>query len=219
MNYEKQRLDIITAAKKMDRYHLTALCGGNVSMRMEDGTVLVTPSGMEYDNMQPEDICLVSADGTIMEAKWRPSSDLAALLYIYAHRADVNAIIHTHQPYATAVGFVTDYFQPCLVTQIDALRGGVSVAPFTISSDIGMGVLTVEYAKNALAVILKNHGVVAFGPTLDCCLAGAVYLEEASQTYLAAVSAHAKVDALPEELVAAEARDMEHWMTYLQGNR
>lgn len=217
MKYESIRRSMIEAAKQMEHYRLISLCGGNVSVRTPDGSILVTPSGMGYENMQPEDICVLDAEGHEVECIHRPSSDTAALVYIFQHRPDIHALIHTHQPYATAVGFVTDYFPPCLVTQIDALRGGVHVAPFTVSSDIGMGILTVEHAHESLAVILRGHGVMAIGYTLDACLTAAVYLEESSQTYLAALSAHAVIEPLPDDVVAAEAGDMEQWMSYLQG--
>lgn len=217
MRYEAERRSVIEAAKQMEHYRLISLCGGNVSVRMPDGNILVTPSGMGYDSMQPEDICVLDANGEPIECRYRPSSDTAALVYVFQRKPEIHALIHTHQPYATAVGFVTDYFPPCLVTQIDALRGGVYVAPFTVSSDIGMGILTVEYARDSLAVILKGHGVMAMGPDLECCLTAAVYLEESAQTYLAALSAHAVIEALPNEVVAAEAGDMDGWIAYLQG--
>ena len=101
---------------------------------------------------------------------------------------DVNAIIHTHQPYATAAGLVTDVLPAFLTTIIDANKGPVNVAPFTISSDEGMGILAVKYAGNSLAVILKNHGVIAFGKNLEEALSSAIYLEESCKVYLAARS-------------------------------
>lgn len=73
------------------------------------------------------------------------------------------------------------------------------VAPFTPSSDKGMGVLTVEHYNGSLAVILRGHGVMAFGPTLQIALYAAVYLEEASQTYLAALATGRRVEPLDPE--------------------
>ncbi len=215
MLYKELRQEMIDAALKLKEYQLISLCGGNVSVRLPDKTILMTPSGMEYDDMEPEDICHLSSDGSLLEGKWRPSSDKDAILYVFDNMPEVNAVIHTHQPYATAVGLVTDYFPPCIVTQIDALKGGVHVAPFTVSSDKGMGVLTVEYARGSLAVILKNHGVMALGPSLKICLYSAVYLEEAAKTYMAA-RAVGQVDELPKEMVKKEARDLATWVRYHQ---
>jgi L-ribulose-5-phosphate 4-epimerase len=186
--YEKEKLDILSCALKMEQYQLIKLSGGNISMRMPDGNFLVTPSALPYDQMVPDDMVLVDENGKPVEGTRRPSSDTQALLYIFKNMPEVNAIIHTHQPYATAVGLVTDVLPACLVTLIDANNGPVNVAPFTISSDEGMGILAIKYAANSLAVILKNHGVIAFGKNLNEALCSAVYLEESSKTYLMARS-------------------------------
>lgn len=186
--YESDKQNILACALKMEQYQLIRLSGGNVSMRMPDGNFLVTPSALLYDRMTPDDVVLVNEQGKLVEGTRRPSSDTQALLYIFKHMPNVNAIIHTHQPYATAVGLVTDVLPACLVTIIDANNGPVNVAPFTISSDEGMGVLAVKYAGSSLAVILKNHGVIAFGKNLDEALASAVYLEESCKAYIMARS-------------------------------
>lgn len=201
--FEKEKLAVLNTARKMEHYQLVCLSGGNVSLRTEDGNFLITPSAMKYDEMEPEDVVLVDEEGKVLEGIRRPSSDTAALLYIFKHMPNVNAIIHTHQPYATAVGLVTDVLPACLTTIINEHNGPVNVAPFTISSDEGMGIMTVEYAKGSLAVILKHHGVVALGKNLDEALGSAVYLEESCKAYLAA-RAVGPIALLTEEQIKSE---------------
>ncbi|NBI11620.1 class II aldolase/adducin family protein [Colidextribacter sp. OB.20] len=208
---------MIKTAMELKYYRLISLCGGNVSVRLDDGNFLITPSGMEYDNMKPEDICKVNSKGEVIEGKWRASSDTLAILYIFENMPEMNAVIHTHQPYATAISLVEDEFPPCCVTQIDALRGKVSVAPFTISGDKGMGPLTCEYMENSFAVILKNHGVMAVGVDLKKCLYAAVYLEESAKTYCIARSMSNPVVPMSASDTKAEAKDISRWMNYHQG--
>ena len=179
-------------------------------MRLPDNTFLVTPSGMVYENMVPEDVVRVDENGKVVEGTRKPSSDTPALLYIFKHMPWVNAVIHTHQPWATAAGLVLDVLPACLVTQIDANRSDVYVAPFTPSGEQQMGALTVEYAHDAWAVILKHHGVMSYGPTLKDALFSAVYLEESAQTYMIA-RAVAPVPELDPELVAVEANSWNHY--------
>lgn len=205
MIYEEQRKEIIQTALTMLRYGLISLSGGNVAVRAEDGNVLLTPSAMAYETMMPEDVVLVDSDGNTVDGMRRPSSDMKALLYIFRNKPDVQAVIHTHQPYATAVGLIDDELPGCLVGELDACGPCVPVAPFTISSDEGMGRLTVDWCGSSKAVILRNHGVVAFGSSLDEALQSAVYLEEASKTYLIARSA-GKVHLLSPEQIAEEMR-------------
>ena len=83
MKYEKERCELIECARAMEHYGLVMLSGGNVSLRMKDGTFLVTPSAMAYDSMIPEDIVLVNGKGETIEGKRRPTSDLEAILYIF----------------------------------------------------------------------------------------------------------------------------------------
>ncbi len=210
--YEDEKKQVLEAALQMKDNNLIRLCGGNISLRLPDGTFLVTPSGMMYEDMVPDDIVRVDKNGQVVEGTRRPSSDTEALLYVFAKMPWVNAVLHTHQPWATAAGLVVDVLPACLVTMIDANRSDVHVAPFTPSGEKEMGVLTVEYAHNAWAVILKHHGVMAYGPSLKDALFSAVYLEESAQTYMIA-RAVGPVDTLDPELVAVEA---ESWNRYGQ---
>ena len=211
--FELEKEQVLACALEMKRNRLVALCGGNVSMRLPDGSFLITPSGMVYEEMVPGDVVRLDGKGRVLEGERKPSSDYEALLYIFAQMPWVGGILHTHQPYATAVGFVTDRLPACLVTQMDANRGDVQVAPFTPSGEKDMGILTVKYAGSAWATILKHHGVMAFGPTLKDALFSAVYLEESAQTYLAARAVVPEIPALPEELVQ---REIDSWLHYGQ---
>ena len=205
--YREERQQLIDCARKMERYALVVLSGGNVSMRMPDGNFLVTPSAMGYDTMQPEDIVLIDASGQTVDGIRRPSSDSAALLYIFNQRPDINVVLHTHQPYATALGLVCDELPADFVTVIDELNGAVAVAPFTRSSDEGMGQLTVQYAGSARAVILKHHGAMAFGKSIDQALSAAVYLESACKSYLAALSTGREIAKLTADQIADESHE------------
>lgn len=184
--FEKEKQKIIDTGIKIDRYGLIALSGGNVSWRMSTGEILVTPSGMVYEELVEEDILVIDIEGNIIEGKRRPSVDTVALLYIYKHMPQVNSIIHTHQPYATAVSLIADELPCVLTTLANAVRGSVKVCPFSSAASEQMGIETVANIGDKLAVILKNHGVIAVGEDLKQALCSCVYLEEAAKTYLAA---------------------------------
>ena len=165
--FEEQKKQILDAALEIKANRLISLSGGNVSMRVGENRYLVTPSGMRYETMTPADICLIDENCNVVEGTRKPSSDSSALIYMFQHMPHINAIIHTHQPWATAAGFAVDELPEFQVTIIDACRNPVKVAPFTPSSAIGMGILATEYAGDSLAVILKHHGVVAFGANME----------------------------------------------------
>lgn len=186
--FEKEKQEVINAGIKLDRYGLIALSGGNVSCRMPTGEILVTPSGMIYEEMVPEDVLVVDIEGNVLEGTRKPSVDTQALLYIFKHKPEVNAVIHTHQPYATAIGLVEDEFPVAVTTLANATKGPVKVCPFSSAASLEMGIQTVENLGNQLAVILKHHGVMAVGNSLKEALYACIYLEEAAKCYVAARS-------------------------------
>lgn len=211
--FEAERQALIDCALEMRANALIKGSGGNVSMRVPgagpDGAdaFLITPSAMGYDTMLPSDVVLVDADGVTLDGCRRPSSDKTAILYIFRNMPEVNVVIHTHQPYATALGLVCDELPADFTTVIDELHAAVHVAPFTRSSDEGMGVLTVEHIGDALAVILKHHGVIAVGKSIDQALTAAIYLEESCQAYLAALATGLPIAHLTPEQIADEAEE------------
>lgn len=186
--YEKEKQEIIKAGMRLDKYGLVALSGGNVSMRVENGHFLVTPSGMIYEEMVPEDVLVVDIEGNVVEGERKPSVDTTALLYIFKHMPEINAVIHTHQPYATGIGLVLDELPCNLTTLANATRGPVKVAPYSSAASEQMGIEAVENLGSQLAVILKHHGVISVGDSLKQALYACVYLEEAAKTYYIAYS-------------------------------
>ena len=202
--YEKEKQELIETARKMETYNLVKMSGGNVSLKVSDNLVLVTPSAMPYDTMVVDDIVVVDLKGNIVEGKRRPTSDLKAILYILNNMHSVNAVIHTHQPCATAFSLIEDKLPVISTTMVDEVKGAVNVAPFTISSDEGMGIQTVKYAGDALCVILKNHGIMAYGKSLEQALSAAVYLEETCDIYLKTVATGKKIVELTKEQIEAE---------------
>lgn len=208
--YDEIKKDMLEACLKMKEYKLISLAGGNIAVRVDDGKFLVTPSAIEYDKMTYEDIVLIDEDCNVIEGYRKPSSDSSAIVYIFKHMPEVNAVIHTHQPYATAIGMVQDRLPACMVTLIDACQGDVPVAPWTPSSDIGMGKICVEYANDSRAVIMKRHGVIAYGPSLSDAIFSAVYLEEGSKAYVLA-KLMGEVTELPKEEIIRELGGMDRY--------
>lgn len=187
--FEKEKREVINTALRIKEYGLIALAGGNVSMRLESGDILVTPSGTYYETMRDEDVLMMDIDGNIKEGALKPSVDTVALLYIYKHMPEVNAIIHTHQTYASAVGLIEDKLPAVTTTLCNATLGEVNVAPYSSPASLSMGEETVRHINGKRAVILKHHGVVTVGGNLKEALYAAIYMEDSAKTYLLAKAA------------------------------
>ncbi len=208
--YEALKRQIIETGRLMDRYQLIALSGGNVSVRIED-KILVTPSGMMYDHLIEDDIIVLDAQGKVIEGNRKVSVDTEALLYIFKHRPDINAIIHTHQPYATAVGLVADALPCCLTTLANTAKGEVLVTDYASAASLDMGIQTVKFLKDKLSIILRNHGVICVGKDLKEALYSCIYLEEAAKTYTIARSMSHEISVLNETQIEEAIEVFRHY--------
>ncbi|MBP2661626.1 MAG: L-ribulose-5-phosphate 4-epimerase, partial [Firmicutes bacterium] len=114
---EDLRKEVLEAALQLVRYGLVTLTGGNVSGRdKESGYIAITPSGMDYEKLDPEDIVIVDSKGNMVEGKWKASVDLKDHLYIYRNKPNLYGIIHTHSPYACSFAMLHQEIPCCSTT-------------------------------------------------------------------------------------------------------
>lgn len=185
MLYEDVRKAVCDTAKRMMRDGLVKLTSGNVSARVPGTNFFaITPSGMDYETMVPQDICIVEMSGRVINGHRRPSTELPMHRMAYERRADVGAVVHTHSIYASAFA-CTGQSMPIISTELAALVGGtIRCAPYAKSG-------TDEFAETAvntlghedLAVLFQNHGVMAVGRNLKEAYSVAIGLEEAAMIY------------------------------------
>lgn len=178
---------------------------GNMSVRL-DGTVIITPSGVPYRDMRPEQICEVGLDGSAVSVPAEVSSETPMHLAIYA-ATEAGAVVHTHSPEVIALSCVFDEL-PAIHYAIHALGGPVRVAPYTRFGSAGLASAAVLALTSRRAAILQNHGAICYGATLTEAYERALLLEWLAHTYrLARALGEPKIltDAQLEE-VAAEAR-------------
>src|SRR5258708_28971879 len=153
---------------ELPKYNLVAWTGGNVSVRdQESGLVVIKPSGLRYEHMRSHDMVVLDLDGRIVEGDLKPSSDTASHLYIYRHREDVNGVVHTHSPYATAFA-ANGLSIPVVLTAIaDEFGGPIPCGGFSLIGDESIGKIVVESIGKAPPVLLKNHGVFPIGSSAE----------------------------------------------------
>ncbi len=182
-----KRQEIVDACRRMNTLGINQGRAGNISCRVANG-LLVTPSGLDYDAMQPEDIVLMDADGGVRDGQLRPSSEWRFHCDILRARPEVGAVVHTHAMFATVLA--------CHRREIPAFHymvavaGGDSIrcAPY---ATFGTQELS-EHALTALdgrrACLLANHGMIALDETLDGALALAVEVETLASQYCRALA-------------------------------
>jgi L-ribulose-5-phosphate 4-epimerase len=176
--------------------------GGNVSARdPESGLVVIKPSGVLYEELRPQDHVVVDLEGKVVEGTLKPSSDTASHLYIYRQRPDVNGIVHTHSPYATAFAALGRPIPVYLTAIADEFGGPIPCAGFALIGGEEIGRQVVEHSGASPAVLLKNHGVFTVGPTAQAAVKAAVMVEDVARTVWLALQL-GQPDEIPPEDVA-----------------
>lgn len=175
---------LLATARRTVADGLVVGTSGNVSVRVGD-LVLVTPSGVPYDRLTPTDLVAVNLDGHQTHGRLTPTSELPMHLALY-RATDAGAVVHTHALHATAVSTLVDELPP-IHYMTAALGGPVRVAPYALYG-------TRELADHMLAALtggrtgclLRNHGTVAHGATLDQAYDRTAHLEWLCRLWLTA---------------------------------
>lgn len=172
---------------ELPKNNLVTWTSGNVSARdPESGMVVIKPSGITFEDLRPEHHVVVNLEGDIVEGTLKPSSDTASHLYIYRHRPDVNGIVHTHSPYATAFAALGRPIPVYLTAMADEFGGPIPCGGFALIGGEEIGQQVIEHIGNSPACLLKNHGVFTVGPNARAAVKAAVMTEDvARSTWLA----------------------------------
>ncbi len=187
---------------ELPKNHLVTWTSGNVSARdPKTGYVVIKPSGLKYEELRPENMVIVDLDGNRIEGDLKPSSDTASHLYIYRHRPDVNGIVHTHSPYATAFAALGRPIPVYLTAIADEFGGPIPCGGFALIGGEEIGKVVIESIGHSPAVLLKNHGVFTIGPTAEAAVKAAVMVEDVARTVWIALQL-GQPDEIPPEDVA-----------------
>jgi L-fuculose-phosphate aldolase len=175
------RARVVATARKMNALGINRGKSGNVSARIDSG-FLVTPSALPYDETTPDDIVAVDRDGH-PAGRRRPSSEWRFHRDIYAVREEVDAIVHTHAPFATTLACL-DRGIPAFHYMV-AVAGGSDIrcAPYATFGTQALSDHAVRALIDRRACLLSHHGMIAVGASLDSALALAVEVETLSEMY------------------------------------
>ena len=174
-DFDQARLDIIEVAQRLHDSGLVTGTSGNISFRRGDA-VLITPSGAAYADLTPADLPVVSVDGRVLSTGTPPpSSEVPLHLGIY-RTTDAKAVVHTHSPWATALGLVRDEL-PAVHYAIRALGGPVRVAGYATFGSAELADKVAAALNGRCAVLMRNHGAVTTGDSIGQAMENAEKLE------------------------------------------
>ncbi|HTX80336.1 MAG TPA: class II aldolase/adducin family protein [Longilinea sp.] len=184
---EKLRQEVLKIANLLPTYGLVWMAGGTVCARdVETGYTVVTPSGMPYSGLTPEDMVVTDIHNHVIDGKYRPSVAIDLWTGIFRARLDVNAIVHAHSPYVTAFSVINEPVPIITETMADWFDRPIPVATYLHLEDEGFFTVPIQTLGDGFAVLLGSHGPITVGKSLADALERAVTLEEAAKTYFIA---------------------------------
>ena len=196
------RADVGTEAKALILTGLVTGTSGNVSVRTPEGDVLVTPSGVNYEELGPDDVVLVDLDMNVLEGSLVPSTETPMHTGIYKARPNVDAVVHTHSRFATTLACLGWEIPPVhyMLTTLGP-DGRVPLAPYTLYGTEELA----DHAADALgqshnACLLRTHGTIAVGESAEKAFSRTVVLEEMAEVYYRARLAGEPILLTPEEV-------------------
>jgi L-fuculose-phosphate aldolase len=174
---------------------LTTGTGGNLSARLDEKHIAISPSGVPYEEIDPSDVPVVRTDGTVVEGTTEPSTELPMHLAVYDRRPDVDGVVHTHSPYATTFASLGESI-PASHYLIAFTGTEVPVAEYETHATEALGDAAVDALGESFnAALLRNHGVLTADGSLEDAYTVALMVE-----YCARIHYQARAIGEPEVL-------------------
>jgi len=198
MQFYSQRQQVVAAGRQMARAALAVGTWGNLSCRLPNNLIAITPSGMEYEALKPRDIVIMDLAGNCIEGRRKPSTEQPLHRAIYAAREDISAIIHTHSVYASAMAAARKPIPGAMEDLVQIVGGDVRVARYALPGSPELGQYVVEAMSGRNGVLLANHGALGAAADLKQALLICQIIEKSAKIIIAAQAAGGAVP-LPQE--------------------
>jgi L-ribulose-5-phosphate 4-epimerase len=176
--------------------------GGNISVRLADGNFLFTPTGWFLGHVTVDDLSKTDENGNLLDGP-KPTKEVPLHMAVYQTRPEINAVVHTHSPYATALSCVLEVgaYMPMYTSGLPGKVGRVRVTEYMKSGSIGLGKLVSENIVSSKGVLLGHHGPVAIGKDLQAAVSIANEIEFAARLhFVTSGQGHTLPEKIVEEL-------------------
>ncbi|MEO2169087.1 MAG: class II aldolase/adducin family protein [bacterium] len=172
---------LLASAKEMLRAGLVEGTAGNLSARLPDGNVAMTPSSLDYEQMCLEDLVVVDLDGNLVEGERGPTTEKALHLACLKRWPELGGVIHSHAMFATMFA-VTHQPIPCVIEEFDVFVGGeVPVANYQVTGSDELGEEVASWVGERGAVLMANHGLLTVGSSPEKALQVAHLVERTAK--------------------------------------
>ena len=204
MSLQVAKQQVAEVARRMAELDLVSGTSGNVSARLSDGLMAITPMGKSYEGMTADDIVVLDGNLNPVEGDLMPSSESLLHVAIYAARPDVGGIVHTHAVYSSAVAAAGLAIPPIVDEMVVNLGGAVRVSEYAPPASETVAERVCDALGNRDAALIRNHGAVAVGGDPLAALIASILTERVAQLFVLS-SILGSPTTLPDEVVASEA--------------
>ncbi len=182
MEIKLGRERIVEAGKRLRNRGLVIGTSGNISARiLGTDTFLIKPSGARLGSLKPEELVLVDIEGNKIEGEGNVSLETPMHAAIYKARSDVNAVVHTHPPTATAFGIAGVEILPLQIEIFMLFPRGIPIVAFELPGSAALAKAIQKSIKDCDAVVLENHGIVTVGSEIEAACDLNEMVEEAAK--------------------------------------
>jgi len=203
--YKREVLEATRTLAQQGYFGAQSGTGGNVSVLIEgEQRIVITPSGMPYGNLSEDDLCVVDMEQRRIEGPHEPSVEMPMHLAVYRHRRDVNAVVHTHQPYASVFAVLNepipalfDELAVSIVPSAEVIHYALSGSPELLANVVS------KLDNRCHCYLMQNHGALNIGSSLKKAVQYAELLEKVAAIYWRALATGRPLTLLPEPIPTA----------------
>ena len=168
MLMQTERELIVEYGRKLSKAGLCPGTSGNLSICSRKlGYMAISPSGMDYFSVTPEDIVVADFDAHVIDGSRKPSSEWGLHAVFYKNKPDVNAVVHTHSLYCTTFAVLGQPLKAVHFAISDAGVSEIPCAPYELFGSAELAETAIKYCGSSRAVLLANHGIICCGSDIQ----------------------------------------------------
>jgi L-fuculose-phosphate aldolase len=166
MKYKKERKEVACFMRRLYKKGLTTTSGGNISLRISDDLIAITPSATDKSIMRWKDVGMMSILGENLTPDLKPSIEYALHINIYKKNKDMTAIVHAHPVFASSFTAMKSTINTSLTAEARAICGEPRFVPYALMGSEELANIVAQNSTESDILLLENHGIITTGSTL-----------------------------------------------------
>ena len=164
--YKAERKEVARFMRRLYKHGLTTTSGGNISLRLTNDIIVITPSATDKGRMRWKEVGLMNIFGENLTPDLKPSIESEMHLSIYKRKKDIKAIVHAHPVCASAFTAMKSKINTSLTAEARAILGNPVIVPYALMGTPELATVVADHAAHSDILLLENHGILTTGSSL-----------------------------------------------------